>query len=166
MFTLCSPCVHTVFTLCSLCAHNVFTRCSFLMMMPLICSCINEKTTLSHIPVGYPPPGMKKSHVMMLVMLCSHCVHAVFTLCSRGEGERATTLSSQTTGHRAGSVHLVEKLCTFSLLDIQKHSWRASGQEGPRGIDSGCEAHSARTRHNTTCIKQGYKTSAKDKQQS
>ena len=41
-----------------------------------------------------------------------------------------------------------------------KHSWRASGQEGPRGIGSGCEAHSARTRHNTTCIKQGYKTSA------
>ena len=131
------------------------------MMMPLICSCINEKTTLSHIPVGYPPPGMKKSHVMMLVILCSHCVHAVFTLCSRGEGERATTLSSQTTGHRAGSVHLVEKLCTFSLLDIQKHSWRACGHEGPRGIGSGCEAHSARTQHNTTCIKQGYKTSAK-----
>jgi hypothetical protein len=24
-----------------------------------------------------------------------------------------------------------------------------------------CEAHSARTRHNTTCIKQGYKTSAR-----
>ena len=76
-------------------------------------------------------------------------------------GERATTLSSQTTGQRAGSVHLVEKLCSFFLLDIQKHSWRASGQEGPRGIGSGCEAHSARTRHNTTCIKQGYKTSAK-----
>ena len=53
------------------------------------------------------------------------------------------------------------KLCFFFLLDIQKHSWRASGQEGPRGIGSGCEAHSARTRHNTTCIKQGYKTSAK-----
>ena len=33
----------------------------------------------------------------------------------------------------------------------------------PRGIGSGCEAHSARTRHNTTCIKQGYKTSAKPK---
>jgi len=48
-------------------------------------------------------------------------------------GERATTLSSQTTGQRAGSVHLVEKLCAFFLLDIQKHSWRASGQEGPRG---------------------------------
>ena len=28
-------------------------------------------------------------------------------------------------------------------------------------IGSGCEAHSARTRHNTTCIKQGYKTSAR-----
>ena len=75
--------------------------------------------------------------------------------------KRATTLSSQTTGQRAGSVHLVEKLCSFFLLDIQNHSWRASGQEGPRGIGSGCEAHSARTRHNTTCIKQGYKTSAK-----
>ena len=77
-----------------------------------------------------------------------------------GKGERATTLSSQTTGQRAGSVHLVEKLCSFVLLDIQKHSWRASGQEGPRGIGSGCEAHSARTRHNTTSIKQGYKWSA------
>jgi hypothetical protein len=76
-------------------------------------------------------------------------------------GERATTLSSQTTGQRAGSVHLLEKLCSFFLLDIQNHSWRASGQEGPRGIGSGCEAHSARTRHNTTCIKQGYKTSAR-----
>ena len=58
-------------------------------------------------------------------------------------------------------MHLVEKLCSFFLLDIQNHSWRASGQEGPRGIGSGCEAHSARTRHNTTCIKQGYKTSAR-----
>jgi hypothetical protein len=58
---------------------------------------------------------------------------------------RATTLSSQTTGQRAGSVHLVEKLCSFFFLDIQKHSWRASGQEGPRGIGSGCEAPSART---------------------
>jgi hypothetical protein len=34
-------------------------------------------------------------------------------------------------------------------------------REGPRGIGSGCEAHSARTRHNTTCIKQGNKTSAR-----
>jgi hypothetical protein len=51
----------------------------------------------------------------------------------RGEGERATTLSSQTTGQRAGSVHIVEKLCSFFLLDIQNHSWRANGQEGPRG---------------------------------
>jgi len=75
--------------------------------------------------------------------------------------KRATTLSSQTTGQRAGSVHLVEKLCSFFLLDIQNQSWRASGQEGQRGIGSGCEAHSARTRHNTTCIKQGYKTSAR-----
>ena len=63
---------------------------------------------------------------------------------------------SQTTGQRAGSAHIVEKLCSFFLLDIQKHSWRASGQEGPRGIGSGCEAHSARTQHTTTCIKQGY----------
>jgi hypothetical protein len=77
------------------------------------------------------------------------------------EGCGATTLSSQTTGQRAGSVHLVEKLCSFFLLDIQNHSWRASGQEGPRGIGSGCETYSARTRHNTTCIKQGYKTSAR-----
>ena len=74
-------------------------------------------------------------------------------------GERATTLSSQTTGQRAGSVHLVEKLCSFFLLDIHNHSWRASGQEGPRGIGSGCGAHSERTRQNTTGIKQGYKTS-------
>ena len=29
---------------------------------------------------------------------------------------------------RAKSVHLVEKLCSFFLLDIQKHSWRANGQ--------------------------------------
>jgi hypothetical protein len=43
----------------------------------------------------------------------------------------------------------------LSLLDIQKHSWRVSGQEGPRGISCGCEVHSARTRHNTTCFKQG-----------
>jgi hypothetical protein len=63
--------------------------------------------------------------------------------------ERATTLSSQTTGQRAGSVHLVEKRCSFFLLHIQKHSWRARGQEGPRGIGSGCEAPSVRTRHNT-----------------
>ena len=74
---------------------------------------------------------------------------------------RATTLSSQTTGQRPGSVHLVEKLCSVFLLDIKNHSWRASGQEGPRGIGSGCEAHSARTRHITNCIKQGYKTSGK-----
>jgi len=76
-------------------------------------------------------------------------------------GVRATTLSSQTTGQRPGSVHLVEKLCSVFLLDIKNHSWRASGQEGPRGIGSGCEAHSARTRHITNCIKQGYKTSGK-----
>ena len=55
----------------------------------------------------------------------------------------------------------MEKLCSFFLLDIQNHSWRASGQEGLMGIGSGCEVHSARTRHNTTCIKQGYKTSAR-----
>jgi hypothetical protein len=78
-----------------------------------------------------------------------------------GAGEWATTLSLQITGQRAGSVRLVEKLCPFYLLDIHNHSWRASGQEGPRGIGSGCEAHSARTRHNTNCIKQGHKTSAR-----
>jgi hypothetical protein len=72
-----------------------------------------------------------------------------------GAGERAKTLSWQITGQRADSVHLVEKLCPFYLLDIQRHSWRASGQEGPRGIGSGCEVHSARTRHNTNCIKRG-----------
>jgi hypothetical protein len=32
---------------------------------------------------------------------------------------------------------------------------------GTAGIGSGCESHSARTRHNTTCFKQGYKTSAR-----
>jgi hypothetical protein len=68
-----------------------------------------------------------------------------FTLGSQPKGERATTHSSQTTGQRTGSVHLVEKLCSFFLLDIQNHSWRASGQEGPRGRGSGCEAPSART---------------------
>ena len=66
----------------------------------------------------------------------------------RGEGERATTLSSQTTGQRAGSVHLVEKLCSFFLLDIQKLSWRASGHEGPRGIGV-CARHIVRE-HDTT----------------
>jgi hypothetical protein len=47
--------------------------------------------------------------------------------------ERATTLSSQTTGQRAGSVHLVEQLCRFFLLDIQKHSMASKRARGTAG---------------------------------
>ncbi len=54
------------------------------------------------------------------------------------EEERVTTLSSQTVGQRAGSVHLVEKLCSFSfLLDIQRHSWRASKAFDKKGPYAG-----------------------------
>ena len=31
-------------------------------------------------------------------------------------------------GHRAGPVHLTEKLCPFFLLDIQRHSGERSGK--------------------------------------
>jgi hypothetical protein len=33
------------------------------------------------------------------------------------KGERVTTLSLEATGQRAGSAHLVEKLCSFYLLN-------------------------------------------------
>ena len=69
------------------------------------------------------------------------------------------------TGQRADSVHLVEKLCSFYHLDIHKHTRERAGHEGPRGISSGCEIHSARTleggRHDTNCIKQEYRRSAR-----
>jgi hypothetical protein len=72
--------------------------------------------------------------------------------------ERATTLSSQTTRQRAGSVHLVEKLpfssSTFKTIHVEQAGKRDHG-----GSPVGAR-HIVRE-HNTTCIKQGYKTRAR-----
>ena len=79
-----------------------------------------------------------------------------------GLGDSGVSHNTQFAGYRAtGRLSAPRGETSFFLLDIQNYSWRASGQKGPRGIGSGCEAHSARTRHNTTCVKPGYKTSAR-----
>jgi len=59
-------------------------------------------------------------------------------------GGWATTRSLQVPGQRADSVHLVEKLCSFYHLDHHRHTRERAGNEGPRGIGSGCEIRSAR----------------------
>jgi hypothetical protein len=90
-----------------------------------------------------------------------------------GEGGRGGGSGSQrlVCRHRAAGRFSAPRGATLLLFttSIFKDITRACGQEGPRGIGSGCEIHSdmhlppysARERHNTNCIKKKYKTSAR-----
>jgi hypothetical protein len=103
-----------------------------------------DKATPRATPRGYRPTGTHGRTTTCTAMVSTKHV---------AEGRGVTTLSSQTIGQRAGSVRLVEKLCSIYLLNPKSISWRARGQR-----DGG----SARTRHNSTnCIKQRCKTSAR-----
>ncbi len=85
-------------------------------MFQMISTGDNKRPAAAFLPRDFhADPGMAFSHIL------ANCAFvtspgtggARSLLGGGGERERATTLSSQTTGQRAGSVHLVEKLCSL-----------------------------------------------------
>ena len=66
-------------------------------------------------------------------------------------GGGANTLS-QTTGQRAGSVHLVKKLCSFFLLDIQNIHGEQAGKRDRGGSAVGVR-HIVREHDTHTCFR-------------
>ncbi len=69
--------------------------------------------------------------------------------------KRVTTLCLEATGQRAGSVHLAERLCSFSSSTHRAFHGERAGKNDRGGLGDRCEIRSARTRHHTNCSKQG-----------
>jgi hypothetical protein len=73
-----------------------------------------------------------------------------------GVGGRVSTLNLEATGQRAGSVYLAERLGSFFSSIHRAFHGEHAGKNGCGGSRDGwCEIRSARTPHNTNCIKRG-----------
>ena len=77
----------------------------------------------------------------------------------KGEGRAGQNAQFAGTGQRADSVHLVEKLCSFYHLDHHRHTRERAGMRDRRGSAVG--ARYIVRGHDTNCIKQEYRRSAR-----
>jgi hypothetical protein len=115
------------------------------VMGSLVHTGLGSSSLVAHV-LPYPPPPTRKQ------------------LCTRSCSNKHThtgdaSLSLQDTVQRAGSVHLAERLCSFSPSTQRAfHGERAADKSDCGGLGEAgdeCEVRSARTRHNTNCINQG-----------